>query len=206
MRLRKIIMGITAIGMPLVVMSTVVGVGAAWAGINGTGSVSCTKITGTVKFNPPIKGFTKNSNSETQSFTLTATGCKTSTGSNIKTVTKGTVSKSIKTTDTSCIGLAGGSTSSYAFPVNWTSSPAANASTVDFIGFKIVTQSGTKDEGFSLPKTAGQASVAGSFAGSDKGKTSVAVAYSNETSTQLANACKTGVSSLTIASGTFTLK
>ena len=54
MRLRKIVIGVAAIGSPFTVMSTVVGVGAAWA-VTGTGHVSCSKIMGTLTFKPPLK-------------------------------------------------------------------------------------------------------------------------------------------------------
>ena len=152
MRLRKLIIGVVAIGMPVAVMSTIVGVGAAQALVTGTGTLKCTKIAGTVTFKPPLKGTTLNNNTETQTYKLTATGCKPS-GSNITKVTKGVVSQTIHTTDTSCHGLIDGSATGFNFTAVWTSTPAAANSGIAFSGDTPVVVGGKA--GFKLPNTGG---------------------------------------------------
>jgi len=72
MRLRKLIIGVAAVGMPLTVMSTVIGVGAAWAGA-GTGTYNCTKVTGTITFSPALKN--GGTSPETTKITTSASSC-----------------------------------------------------------------------------------------------------------------------------------
>jgi len=203
-RLRKLVIGVVAIGMPLTVMSTVIGVGAAWA-LTGTGTLSCTKITGSVTFTPPLKGTTQNTNSETQKYSLTTTGCKTGGGSNIHSVTKGVVSQTIHTTDTSCYGLIHGSGSGFNFTAVWTSSPAAANSAIAFSGDTPVVVGGKA--GFKLPNTGGTAAVSGSFPGTNAGATSHAEGITGDSASQLLAPCSTstGLKSIKIVKGSLTL-
>ena len=204
MRLRKLIIGVVAIGMPVAVMSTIVGVGAAQALVTGTGTLTCSKIAGSVTFNPPLKGTTVNGNSETQTYKLTATGCKTS-GSNISKVTKGSVTQTIHTTDTSCHGLIAGSTTGYNFTAKWTSTPAAANSAIAFSGDTPTVVSGKA--GFKLPNTGGTSAVTGSFPGSNGGTTSHAEGITSQTAAQLIAPCSTsaGLKTIKITKGNLTL-
>lgn len=205
MRLRKVIIGVVSIGMPLAVMSTIVSVDAAQALVTGTGTLTCTKITGSVTFTPPLKGTTKNTNSETQKYSLTTTGCKTSGGSNIHSVTKGVVSQTIHTTDTSCNGLNYGSGSGFNFTAVWTSTPAAANSVIAFSGDTPVVVSGKA--GFKFPNPGGTAAVSGSFPGTNAGATSRAEGITAQTPTALLAPCSTatGLKSIKIVKGSLTL-
>ena len=205
MRLRKLAIGVMAIGMPIAVMSTIVGVGAAQALVTGTGTLKCTKIAGTVTFKPPLKGTTQNNNTETQTYKLTATGCKPS-GSNITKVTKGVVSQTIHTTDTSCYGLIHGSATGFNFTAVWTSTPAAANSGIAFSGDTPVVVGGKA--GFKLPNTGGSSAVTGSFPGGDGGMTSSAEGVTSQTATQLLAPCSTsaGLKTIKITKGSLNLK
>lgn len=100
MRLRKVIIGIAAVGMPLTVMSTVIGVGAAWA-VTGTGTYSCTKVTGTITFKPPLTN--SGTSAETTTVATTASTCSgTASPKPTKIVGKAT----IKSSTNSCGNLA----------------------------------------------------------------------------------------------------
>ena len=72
MKVRKLLIGVLAVGMPLTVMSTVVGVGAAWA-VFGTGTYSCSKVIGTVTFLPVLKN--GGAAPDKMKVAMTATGC-----------------------------------------------------------------------------------------------------------------------------------
>jgi len=176
---------------------TLIGVGAASAAVVGTGSVTCTKTVGTIKFVPALKN--NGVSPETTTVTVTVSGCKT-TGSNIKTVTKGAAKATIKSANNSCTGL------SQSKPVNlkitWTSSPAASPSTAKFTGYDPVV---TPKLGFSLPGTTHTVTVVGSFPGSNGGTSTHATANTTLTAAQFGTKCKTGVSSMKIATGTSTL-
>jgi len=204
MHLRKVMIGIAAIGLPVALMSTIVGVGAASAGTTGTGSVTCSALSGSVTFKPPLKGTTANTLTEVQTYKLTVTKCKT-TGSNIHTVTKGTTTEVKHTTDTSCHGLIAGSTTAYTFPVVWTSSPAANSSTVGFSGDSPAVVGGKA--AFKLPNTGGTSAVSGSFPGSNAGATSHGEGITAQTPGALLAPCSTsgGLKTIKIVKGNLTL-
>lgn len=68
MKLRKFMIAILAVGMPLTVMSTVGNVGAAWAATH-----NCTKLTGTITYLPPLKN--GGTSPGTMKVALTATAC-----------------------------------------------------------------------------------------------------------------------------------
>jgi len=102
MRLRKLLVGVAAVAMPLTVMSTVIGVGAAWA-TTGTGNYNCKKVTGTITFTPALK--TGGTSAETTKVTATATTCS-GTASPKPTKVIGTAT--IHSSTNSCAGLASG--------------------------------------------------------------------------------------------------
>lgn len=170
------------------------------------GTNTCTHITGKITFTPPLT-LSGNANSEVTKTRTTSTGCTVSTG---KAPTRGVTTSTITKTTTnntanSCTGLE------TSVPVTehtvWTHTPAIANSTVKFSGLMTATST-SGDAGFTLPNTGGTASVTGSYPGTDHGKTSTATVYTNMTAAQIATLCTsaTGVASLTIASGSATLK
>jgi len=178
MRIRRIATGVVAIGLPLAIMTTVVGVGAAWA-TTGTGFVSCSKITGTITFKPALKN--GGTSKETTTTKTTETGCSGGTPN----PTKVTGVSTHTSTNNSCTGLA--SASSVTIKLTYT--PTVSPST--FTGTATPT---TSPPGFKL---------SGSVSGSYAAPTASATVVLKQTEAQILAACKSsgGLKSLTIKSG-----
>jgi hypothetical protein len=165
-----------------------------------TGGITCTNITGSLTFTPPLT--TKGGSAESTAITLSAAGCTTQ-GSNVSTVTGASGSATITSTTNSCTGLL----NSRALTVTMTWTPSSiRDSVVTFSGYGGVTNT-SGGEGFKLPNAGGTAKVTGSFAGSDRGAGSTATTYSDQTGTQLLTACgsSAGLPSLHVSSGALTL-
>jgi hypothetical protein len=99
---RKLMLAAGALVLPLAAVATI-GVGSASAArssTTGTGLTTCTKVTGTIKFSPPLTNATIASDVATIS--ATATKCKG--GSPVP--TKVTTSSTITTSNATCNGLA----------------------------------------------------------------------------------------------------
>jgi hypothetical protein len=99
---KKLMLAAGALALPLAAVATI-GVGSASAArssTTGTGLVSCTKVTGTIKFAPPLTNATIPSDVAT--IKATATGCTGGT----PTPSKITTSSTITTADATCDGLA----------------------------------------------------------------------------------------------------
>jgi len=129
-----------------------------------TGSVTCTTLTGTVSFAPPLTNSAKSPG--TTSITVTSSGC-TAVGSHVATVTGGTGTASISNAMDSCASLL--TPQPLTFDVTW--SPATiHKSVVTFSSYSVGAS------GFTLPASGGKATVTGSFAGSDHGASSTATA------------------------------
>lgn len=181
MRIRTMATGIVAIGLPLVLMTTVVGVGAAWA-TTGTGYVSCSKITGTLTFKPPLKN--SGTSTETTTTKTTETGCSGGTPN----PTKITGVSTHKATTNSCSGLE----TATSVTIKLTFTPTVTAST-----FKGTATPSTSPPGFTL-----SGSTTGSYAAAKASATVVL----KQTEAQILAACKSsaGLKSLTIKSGSST--
>jgi len=166
-----------------------------------TGGVTCTDITGSLTFTPPLT--TKGTTAESTAISLRAGAC-TPVGSNVSSLTGGTASATISSTSNSCTGLLNSRT--LAIDITW--APATiHPSVLTFSGYGGTT--GTAGgEGFKLPNTGGGAKVTGSFSGSDHGAGSTAVTLSDQTATQLLAACgsSAGLTSIQVTSGTVSLK
>jgi len=174
--------------------------GPASAGSNATGTIQCTKITGTVSFTPPL------TNTGTAAETATTVKLKISKCAADPKASavpkKGTVSSNIATptsTD-SCGSLLGTSTpTSDTVTAKW-SPTSINSSVGSYSGFTISTGPPPKDdEILNLPGTGGTSSTAGSYAGS--GQTSTLTL--GESQSSLAATCSTpaGLKSIKIISG-----
>jgi hypothetical protein len=171
-------------------------------GAGGTvaaGSVTCTNVTGTITFTPPLSNTP--TGPETTHISLNATGCTTA-GSSGTQVTSGTATATIQSSTNGCVSLL--TSKPVAVAVAWSPS-SIHATVASFGGYAIVTDA-TQHTGFGLPNAKGSVSVAGSFAGTDNGAKSTASTYSNLTSVQLLTACGTaaGLPALAISSGTVT--
>ncbi|HXX89287.1 MAG TPA: hypothetical protein VEI83_03570 [Acidimicrobiales bacterium] len=166
-----------------------------------TGGVSCTNLTGTVTFSPPLaKGGTS---PETYRFSLTATGC-TTTGSDVAQVVSGTAVTTVEVPTNGCASVLGRGPGKGTV-ITWTPSSIA-PTTVSFSGSATGPNS-AGDLGFAVPGPGGTATVTGSFAGADNGAHSTASAYTSFPESELRATCQGpgGLSSVTMTSGSVDL-
>jgi len=187
-----------ALALPLV---TVVALGSTTAGASsrtgttGTGTVSCTKIKGTITFKPPLT----NTGTATENTTvkITVSGC---TGGTPK-PKKGSVKEDISTATStnSCLSL--NNSSPETLNVKW--SPASIAGTTTSFSGYMAGSNMAGDEGFVLPNSGGTGTATGSYPTGS----ATASAYSNETESQITAACGTtaGLKKLKVTSGSATL-
>jgi len=194
-----------AIALPLALIS--VGSSTAFAGGskfsgNAPGTLSCSAVSGSVKFKPPL---TLTSGGTTVSAKGILSNCHASNPA--VSITDGKFKATISSTgpEHGCAGLAGG-TSSEQFTVKWKGDYSGtkakfNESVITIKGSTIVTN-GAGDEGFELPNPSNEpngASTTGSFAGLSS---SESYAYTTETAGAFSAACGSGIKSVTIGSGT----
>ncbi len=189
---RKIILGVCAVGLPIGLLAVVVAPSVASASVTktGTGTYSCTKITGTISFKPALL-LTGTSSTETVTIKATSTGCTGGTPG----VTKNTGTETKKTTGTdenACGTLS--TPSSAKLKIAYTN--GASASTLTGM-----TSTGTSGSGKS-EFIINPAKVTGSYATTTGSITAVL----SDSESQILALCnrKTGVTSLKIASGTAT--
>jgi hypothetical protein len=187
---RKIMLGVCAVGLPIGLLAVVVAPSVASASVtkNGTGNYNCTKITGTISFNPALT-LTGTAKTETVTIKASSTGCSGGTPA----VTKNTGTEVKKTTGTdenACGTLASPSSAD----LKITYSNGAAASTV-----KGSTSTGTAGNGDS-EFIISPATVTGSYPSTTGSITAVL----SQTESQILAQCnrKAGVKSLKIASGT----
>jgi len=162
---RKLILA--GAGLALMTGSVVlVGTGVAVAGgkVTGTGSVSCSSVTGTLKFNPPLTTNGPTSGSETSSFKGVLSSCSggTPTPSGAK------VTESTTTNDgSSCSGFSGNTVkTATTFTITWKAKPAVVPSIITYpAGDITVTDGGT---GFTLAGSPSKpVTGSGSYPGAD---------------------------------------
>jgi hypothetical protein len=162
-----------------------------------TGSVVCTKVTGSSTFYPPVRHI--GTGPETQVFVFHASGCTTSK-SNVKHVTSGSLTVSIHRASNSCVDalLSQPSKGSGTWKPN-----SIHSTTASFSGFSFVNNKAGK-AGFTVPNVGGKAVVTGSFAGTDHGARSTATFYTNMSALQFHAACLKpgGLARQPIVSGT----
>jgi len=162
-----------------------------------TGSVVCTKVTGSTTFHPPVHHI--GTGPETQVFVFHASGCTTSK-SNVKHVTSGSLTVSIHRASNSCVDmlLSQPSKGSGTWKPN-----TIHSTTASFSGFSFVNSKAGK-AGFTVPNVGGKAVVTGSFAGTDHGARSTATVYTNLSALQFHAACMkpAGLAREPIVSGT----
>lgn len=185
MRLRKLIIGVAAVGMPLTVMSTVIGVGAAWA-VTGTGLYGCNKVTGTITFKPALKN--GGTSAETTTIATTASTCSGGSPKPTKVTGKATIHSSTN----SCGNLANPQTVS----LTLTNTPAVSPKSV------VHATSGEVISGSSITFTVGTVSSPASVTGSYPSTTAYGSGKLTQTVSQVASACSgSGLSKVTIKSG-----
>jgi hypothetical protein len=176
-----------------------IGVGSASAARTnpaGTGTVTCSKIKGTITFKPALKN--GGSAHEVTTIKVTVSGCSGGTPNPSKGSVKQVISSGTSTNN--CTSLSTSQPES--LTVKW--APASiNPSTSSYSGYTVGTAGNGHSE-FILPDTGGTGSTIGSFA---EGSGSTATAVLNKSAAQIAAACGTtaGEKKLSITSGTTTL-
>jgi hypothetical protein len=189
--------------VPMVLVAVVVGgcSSGSSAPVVATGSVTCSDVSGSVEFAPPLT--TNGSAAETVSISLTAKGCTTH-GSNVSQIDNGKIVSSLSVSSNACAGLL--NPQPVAVDVTWTPD-TVHASTIHLSGYSIaVGPSG--GGGFTLPNKGGTSTVNGSFAGSDHGSSSTSAIYSDEGVGALVAACgsASGLASIAVTSGHLALR
>ncbi len=198
---RKVVLSAVAVALPMALIAVGSGAASASSKFSGSapGTVSCTGVTGTVSFKPPLK---LTSGGTTVKAKGVISGCH---GSNPSvSITDGKFKAAITSSGTGCAGLAGGTTSE-TFTIKWKGDYAGTKakfteSTVVVKGSTIVTN-GAGDEGFELPDPSHEpngATTTGSFATVSSAES---FAYTNETAGAFSAACGSGIKKVTIASG-----
>jgi hypothetical protein len=196
-KLRKFVLTASALALPLTLVAVLnVGAGVAsakGAPINQPGTVSCSEISGTITFNPPLT--LTGSSTENAKVDITVKKCSVS-GGTVK-PKKGVVDEPLATGTNNCASLE--NSMAETLTIDWAPASKINPTTASFSGYTTGTNS-KQDEGFILPNSGGTGSAVGSYA---QASGVTAAAYTNETETQLTAACSgAGISSLKITSGT----
>src|SRR5665213_882955 len=192
-------MGVAAVLMPLSLVS-MLGVTAASAKggpINQPGTLTCSKVTGTISFATPL---VTGGTAKTDQITVNVSEkkCAVAGGGTVK-AAKGTAHASYNSTSNNCTSLASPSTTPITFTTTWAPGSKISPTSVTFPGATPTT--GT-NPGFKVgPATSGS----GSYMGTDSGKSSNATVVLKDTTAQITALCAgAGVSSLAIKSGTST--
>lgn len=152
------------------------GIASAKGAVAATGSITCTSISGTLKFSPPLSTSGGTTGSETTTFKGKVGGC--SGGS--PTASGGTVSlKNVSNNGNSCSGFATSTgNSAQTFTIKWKSSPKISPTTTTFPAGDITVS--PNGQGFTLQSgPGGPVTGSGSYPGSDNFAGSKATANSN---------------------------
>jgi hypothetical protein len=200
----KIAMGAMALLLPVVLIGSI-GVSGAWAKkapVAQPGTLTCSTITGTLTFNPPLSATGATSGTETTAIKVAVKGC-TSGSATVKPKSGKVSTSQVTNGGNSCTGLAKPSTTAETLTTAWSPKTIA-ATTISFPGYTPVT---SPTVGFQLGGTGTTGSAGSSYLGSDSGKTSTAKVLTGDTSTQFLATCdKSGIKTLKITSGTVTLQ
>ena len=164
-----------------------------------TGKISCTGVSGTIAFVPPLTS--SGTSPESTNIAFTASGC-TPSGSNASTITSGHGTAVIKDSTNACTGIT--TSKPVKVTVGWSPSTVL-PTVVSFSGYKVGANA-SGDYGFTLPDTGGSDNVTGSFSGSGA-TNATASTYSSSTAAQIATSCgsSTGLASLTLTTGSFSI-
>jgi hypothetical protein len=204
---KKLMLVTSALVLPIsaVILVGATSASAARSSVPG-GTITCSKVKGTITFNPPeTTGGTK---TELTTFVkVTVSKCKNAGGATA--IPKsGSVDTNIATgTGTNdCSALSGEQDTSQTLNVTWDPSSDGSSSST-YSNYESAT-SGSGDAGFELPDPSSSPPGTGSTSGSySEASGSTATAFSNKTATQIFATCngKKGLKSIAIKSGSTTL-
>jgi hypothetical protein len=133
---------------------------------NAAGSITCTSISGELKFSPPLATNGSTTGSETTSFKGVLGSCSGGDGATIV-ATSGKVAESDTTNDgNSCSGFAAATLkASTTFTITWKAKPAINPTSVTYPAGDISVAS--NGEGFTLGGAKGTVTGTGSYPGAN---------------------------------------
>ena len=195
--IRKLLVVAAAAALPV----TVIAASGATAGakaapkVDATNyTVSCTGITGSASFSPPLT--ISSSGAETTKIKGSLSGCTAtpSAGGTPIAITGAKVSGSFSTTtSTGCAGLLGSTAESGSLTVKWKASPALAASS-SVIPIASVTGGATSDlrASFMIPGAVPGGPATGPFQGTNSGASDATSATSTQTEAQLTTLCLPG--------------
>jgi hypothetical protein len=168
-----------------------------------TGTISCSKVSGSITFHPAEHHV--GTRPERIAVVFHTSHCVT-TGSNVKSVTGGSLSEVITRPTNECAS----SLAIFSHPVHATGTWTAkrmrlHSTTGTFSGFAF-TFATNGDVGVVIPNEGGTAHITGSFAGTNHGASSTAAGFINLTALEVRAACKSpqGLPLLRITSGRVT--
>lgn len=167
------------------------------ASVAQPGSITCTGLSGTIEFSPPL--LKDGTSSEVASVMLTLRACTTSGGG--KKPSTGNATASVTNISNNCEHFVLGFTDQETLAIKWAPSKKILPSEISFPGYEPTTSGG--NFGFKIGGSG--TTVSGSYAGSDKGAGSTAEFISDKTKTQIAS-CGSELEVVKFTSGTLTLQ
>jgi len=163
---RKVMLSVTGVALMFGSMALISsGVASAKATkTNATGTITCTKVAGVLKFSPPLSPSGPTTGSETTTFKGTLGTCTGGDGATIV-ASSGKVAESTTTNDgSSCTGFSSATLkTATTFTITWKAKPAINPTSVTFPAGDIAVAS--NGEGFTLGGGSGTVSGTGSYPG-----------------------------------------
>ncbi len=203
--IRRMVVIAAAIALPVsVVAATGSMAGAGAPKIDAThNTVTCTGVSGTVKFSPPITT-NESAGTETTSIKATLTGC-TSNATGL-TVLSGSAKGSISSTHTAgtngCTALAGNNTENGTLTTKWKSSPKLSSGSSVVTVHSVMGSIGSNGNAtFHIPGST-PSSGTGSFSGTDNGASDATSAQTTTSASSILATCETakGLKSIGIQS------
>jgi hypothetical protein len=162
---RKFVLSVTGAALMLGSVALVGSVASAKAApVAAAGSITCTNVTGTLKFNPPLETNGTSTGSETTTFAGKLASCTGGDGATIV-ASSAKVAESTTTNDgNSCSGFSAATLkNSTTFTITWKAKPAIDPSVITFPAGDIAVAS--NGEGFTLGGGAGTVTGTGSYPG-----------------------------------------
>jgi hypothetical protein len=202
--IRKLLLVAVATAAPFGVLAATAGVASAGTTVDATtATVTCTGISGTVKFTPPVTTSESAGTGKT-SIKASLSGCTTNDG---VTVTGAKASGTLTTTRTAgengCVALAGGSDATGPLTVKWKTSPKlSSGSSVVQVNSVKGSIGGNGNADFTIPGTIPNGTPSGSFQGTDNGAGDTTSAQTTTSAGSILATCegKKGLKSIAIAS------
>lgn len=203
--MRKLLLVAVAAAAPIGLIAIAGSAGAGAPKINATtDTVTCTNLSGSVKFSPPVTT-SESAGTGTTALKASFSGCSSNAVG--LTVTSGSAKGTLTSTRTSgengCTALAGGSTASGPVTIAWKTTPKlSSGSSVLAVKSESGGLGGDGNATFTIPGSTPNGPPSGSFQGTNSGSGDVANAQTTESATSILSTCegKKGLKTLDIES------